>query len=104
MNALAKDIPAPLPRERKRVLMRGTVYAPGGAHLIWIRDISRTGALVSSETPLDEECDVIFKRGPIFAAAHVVWVKGGSAGLQFYRPLPEEKLLLASRPVPGHDR
>lgn len=47
---------------------------------------------------------MIFKRGPIFAAAHVVWTKGTSAGLEFYRPLPDDKLLLASEPVVGHDR
>jgi hypothetical protein len=91
-------------RERKRVLMRGTVYAPTGAHLVWIRDVSRTGALVNSENPLDEGCDVIFKRGPIFAAAHVAWAKGTSAGLQFYRPLEDDKLLLASAQVPDHDQ
>ena len=84
--------------------VRGTVYGQNGAQLVWIRDVSRTGALVASETPLEEESDVIFKRGPIFAAAHIVWVKDNSAGVQFYRPLPEDQLLVASKAVPGHDR
>jgi len=104
MSAYSKVERAGQTRERKRVLMRGTVYAPDGAHLVWIRDISRTGALVNSESALDEDCDVIFKRGPIFAAAQVVWTKGTSSGLQFYRPLPDEKVLLASVQVPGHDQ
>ena len=90
--------------ERKRVLLRGTVYEEAGARRVWVRDISRTGALVNSECPLAEDCDVILKRGPIFAAARVVWTKGTSAGLQFYRPLPDDKLLVASEPVVGHDR
>ena len=103
MSAFSKVERAEQSRERKRVLMRGTVYAPSGAHLVWIRDISRTGALINSESPLTEDWDVLFKRGPIFAAAHVVWVKGSSAGVEFYRALPEDQLLLASAPVPGHD-
>ena len=103
MSAFSKVERAEQARERKRVLMRGTVFAPSGAHLVWIRDVSRTGALVNSESPLAEDCDVIFKRGPIFAAAHVAWTKGTSAGLQFYRPLEDDKLLRASEPAPGHD-
>ena len=104
MSAYSKVEGATQARERKRVLMRGTVYAPTGAHLVWIRDISRTGALVNSEGELTEDCDVIFKRGPIFAAAQVVWTKGTSSGLQFYRPLADDKLLLASVQVPGHNQ
>ena len=104
MSAYSKVERAEQARERKRVLMRGTVYAPTGAHLVWIRDISRTGALVNSESPLAEDCDVIFKRGPIFAAAQVAWTKGTSAGLKFYRPLADDKLLLASAQVSDHDQ
>jgi hypothetical protein len=103
MSAHSKVARVEQARERKRVLMRGTVYAPSGAHLVWIRDVSRTGALVNSESALTEDCDVIFKRGPIFAAAQVVWTKGTTAGLQFYRPLPDDKLLLATVQVPGQD-
>jgi hypothetical protein len=33
----------------------------------------------------------VFRRGSLFAAAHVSWVRGGEVGIQFYRELdPEE--------------
>jgi hypothetical protein len=37
------------------------------------------------------DCDAIFRRGSLFAAAHVSWVRGGEVGISFYRELsPEE--------------
>lgn len=72
MSAFSKVDRAEPDRERKRVLMRGAVFAPSGTHVVWIRDVSLTGALVTAESPLTEGCDVIFTRGPIFAAARRV--------------------------------
>ena len=31
--------------------MRGTLFAPDGAYVIWIRDISTVGALVTCKDP-----------------------------------------------------
>ncbi len=104
MTAYPMDLHSNRASDRKRVLMRGTVFAPSGAHVVWIRDLSTKGALVSADDPLPENCDVIFKRGPIFAAAQIAWSKDKHAGIEFYRELPEEHLSLASLPLPNrHD-
>ena len=87
--------------QRTRVLMRGTIYAPTGAATVWIRDISSDGALISVDDPLPSGCDVIFKRGPIFAAASVAWSKGRNSGVQFYRLLSDEELESAHLPLPN---
>ena len=77
--------------------MRGTLFAPDGAYVIWIRDISTVGALVSCKDALPINCDVIFKRGPIFAAAHIAWANetgresnstATSATMPLRQPLP----------------
>lgn len=78
-------------RNRTRVLMSGTLLTPEGAHKVLIRNISATGAQVIAESPLSDQCDALFKRGSLFAAAQVVWSVNNEAGLRFYRELtPQE--------------
>jgi len=101
MATVAKDLQSARKGERKRVLMRGTVFSPAGAAVVWIRDISPTGALVSGDDPLPVNCDVIFKRGPIFAAAHVAWSNDSGTGLEFYRNLAECDIASAELPLPN---
>src|SRR4051794_10134721 len=81
MATVAKDVQPPRKGERRRVLMRGTVYSPDGAHVVWIRDVSHDGALVSGDDRLPTGCDVIFKRGAIFAAGCVAWSNETGAGI-----------------------
>lgn len=103
MATAASTIPAARKGTRTRVLMRGTVFAPNGAAVAWIRDISHDGALIAVDDPLPTGCDVIFKRGPIFAAAQVAWARDGSAGLNFYRGLDDDALRSAQMPLPNRD-
>lgn len=98
MATLADDIQGPRKGARKRVLMRGTLFTPHGAFVIWIRDVSTTGALITCKDRLPTDCDVIFKRGPIFAAAHVAWVNDTGAGVKFYRDLSEDIVASATLP------
>src|SRR6478672_9159668 len=88
---------------RKRVLMRGTVYTPEGARTVWIRDISAKGALVMGDDRLPNDCDVIFKRGPIFAAGRIAWSNEIGAGLKFYRDLADWDVAAAVLPLPHRD-
>jgi hypothetical protein len=88
---------------RNRVLMRGTVYTPEGACMVWIRDISAKGALVAGDDPLPSDCDVIFKRGQIFAAGRIAWSNETGAGLTFYRDLADCDVAAASLPLPHRD-
>ena len=52
MATLSEDMQPPRNGARKRVLMRGTLFTPDGAYVIWIRDISNTGALVTCKDRL----------------------------------------------------
>jgi hypothetical protein len=103
MATAAKDVQAARKGARRRVLMRGTVFGPNGAHIVWIRDISHDGALVSGDDRLPENCDVIFKRGPIFAAGHIAWANDTGAGIKFYRDLADCEVAAAALPLPNRD-
>ena len=78
--------------KRARVLMVGSLMTPDGARRVTIRDISRTGAQVACDENIPANCDVLFKRGDLFAAAHVAWANKGEAGLKFYREISEEEI------------
>jgi hypothetical protein len=101
MATVAKDLQPARKGERKRVLMRGTVFTPERVAVVWIRDISAKGALVAGDEPLPVNCDVIFKRGPIFAAAHIAWSNETGAGLKFYRDLADCDVASAELPLPN---
>jgi len=101
MASVAEDIEGPRKGARRRVLMRGTLFAPDGAYVIWIRDISTVGALVTCKDRLPTNCDVIFKRGPIFAAAHIAWANETGAGVKFYRDLSDDAVAAATLSLPS---
>jgi hypothetical protein len=101
MATLAKDVQGARKGERRRVLMRGTVFTPTGAHVVWIRDISSDGALVAGDDPLPNDCDVIFKRGSIFAAGRIAWSNDTGAGIKFYRDLTDCDVAAAELPLPN---
>jgi len=77
---------------RARVLMTGMLLTPVGNVKIVIRDISRSGAQVAIRDDIPNDCDVLFKRGPVYAAAHVAWVEDGEAGIRFYRELSPDEI------------
>lgn len=101
MATAADDVQPPRKGARKRVLMRGTLFTPEGAHVVWIRDISNDGALVAGDSKLPVDCDVIFKRGPLFAAARIAWSNETGAGVKFYRDLADCEVASAELPLPN---
>ena len=46
---------------------------------------------------------MIFKRGPIFAAAHIAWSNDTGAGVKFYRELSDDAVAAATLPLPHAD-
>ncbi len=86
------DVKATRSGRRARVLMVGTLMTPTGTKRVTIRDISRSGAQIAIDESIPTECDVIFKRGSVFAAARVAWISAGEAGLKFYRELSPEDI------------
>jgi hypothetical protein len=101
MATAADEIETPRNGARKRVLMRGTLFTPYGAHVVWIRDLSPTGANVGSKDRLPAGCDVILKRGNLFVAAHIKRSNESGAGIEFYRELSEADLSAAAHPIPN---
>ena len=82
----------PVRTERARVLMVGSLITPDGTQKVTIRNVSRTGAHVVVTGELPKGCDVMFKRGSLFAAAHVAWVRRDEAGIRFYRELSADEV------------
>jgi hypothetical protein len=86
-----EKIEAPDRTGRLRVLITGILVTSDGPQRVTIRDISRSGAQITCKDRIPKDADVCFKRGSLFAAAHVIWVSGDEAGLSFYRELsPDE--------------
>lgn len=84
---------------RKRVLMTATLFTPEGALSVRVRDLSAGGANVTSVQTLPASCDVIFKRGKLFAAGRIVWSKNYEGGVRFYRYLSSEEVAASQREV-----
>ncbi len=82
------------PREgkRKSVLMTGILFTPDGALRVRLRDLSSTGVRVFAESKMLSDCDALFRKGPLYVAARVVWSRDKEAGLRFYRELSAEEL------------
>ena len=99
MATAAKNVQQARKPARKRVLMRATVFAPDGAFTVWIRDISSGEAQVTSETRLPVGCDVILKRGPLFAAASIARSDADGATVEFYRDLSADEIESVLTPV-----
>src|SRR4051812_12044474 len=102
MASAAQDLQSPSRGPRKRVLMRGTLFTPDGAFNVWVRDVSSTTAQISCKERLPVGCDVIFKRGEIFAAAHVASANEAGASVKFYRKLSNDEIIAATLPLPSH--
>jgi hypothetical protein len=96
MGSAAKEIQA----SRKRVLVRGTLFTPDGALNVLVRDVSPTGALISSKDRVPPRCDVVLKRGSIFVAGHVASSNDMGAEVEFYRSLSDDEVFAASLPLP----
>jgi hypothetical protein len=77
------------------------LFTPQGPSVVWIRDVSPTAAQVSCKDRLAVGCDVILKRGNVFAAAHVASSDEASAEVRFYRRLSDGEVSAATLPVPG---
>lgn len=89
MQTAIAPVQRPRKAPRKRVFLTAKLFTSDGVSNVRVRDLSKSGARVFAGRVLAADCDVIFKRGSIFAAARVVWSKGAEAGLGFYRDLSD---------------
>ena len=77
---------------RAQVYMAGELVTPMGRMKATIRDISLKGAHIASEHELKIGSVVELKRAALSAEAHVAWVRGREAGLEFVEPLTRSVL------------
>lgn len=77
---------------RAQVYMAGELVTPSGRMKATIRDISMYGAHIASEHELKIGSVVELKRAALSAEAHVAWVRGKEAGLEFVEPLKRATL------------
>ena len=89
-----KTSPAKAPRQvrRARVLMSAVLHTSTGPKRVTVHDISRNGDQIASRDEIPNDCDVLFERGGVCAAARVIRVAKGEAGIRFYRELSAEEI------------
>jgi len=81
--------------KRPRVLFEAVLLTPEGARQVRVRDLSQSGAQLLTDGLVKGECDALFKRGELFAAARILWSDDRQLGLRFYRQLSTEELASA---------
>lgn len=96
-----------IPAYAATVVYDGTTYNPNDAIVINFTGVqdpnssgtltltftgTGTGAQVTSREKLPTGCDVVLKRGSLFAAARVASVSGDEATLRFYRELSDDEI------------
>lgn len=72
--------------------MAATLFTPDGAVAVRVRDLSPGGANVTANQSLPGTCDLIFKRGTLFAAGRIVWSDENEGGIRFYRELSADEV------------
>ena len=73
--------------KRSRVFLSAELDAGAGAASVRIRDISRTGALLESESPCSADDIVQLTCGTTTLKARVAWVDRDWFGVEFFTPL-----------------
>jgi hypothetical protein len=72
--------------------MSAKLHTPAGPKRVTVRDISRNGAQVACTEEIPGDCDVLFELGGVYAAARVIRVAKGEAGIHFYRELSPQEI------------
>ena len=92
MSGFGKRLDGPGGRrraERKPVLMSAAMHTVGASRTVSVRDVSKTGARITSSLPLRPGQEVWLKLPPSDVFARVRWTEGSVSGLHFEQPLGE---------------
>lgn len=84
---------------RSHLLMQATIEVSGRAVNVKLRNLSSEGAQVEGEGLPVEGTDLMFRKGELAVAGHVIWTKGKQAGIRFACKL-ETDAVLNHIPVP----
>ena len=80
--------------KRARVLLAAKLRTPFGEIEARLRDLSRKGALVECQRPLEVGSEVMFVRGSTMVPARVAWAAAGRVGLEFLFMIDEHEVLV----------
>jgi hypothetical protein len=72
---------------RMKVLLTGELLGARGAVECRVHDISRGGACLDADRPMEVGETVTFRRGPLNASGKVVWSRGKRIGIAFAEPI-----------------
>jgi len=73
--------------------MTATLEVSGKTLTVKLRNLSSEGARVEGDQLPVEGTELVFRKGDLSTAAHVVWVKGRQAGIGFKQPLDPVEVL-----------
>ena len=85
--------------QRQAIIWRGVLHNDGRSTTVKVRNVSTTGAMIQSTTPLEvgSQCLLELSDG-VSIAATVQWADGEQAGLGFQAPF-DLALLAQSKPI-----
>lgn len=80
--------------KRSRVMLSAVMMTAAAEIPVVVRDISATGARISTPVSPPVGSYVTLRRGDVCVAAQVVWTEGRNVGLQFRERVDEASLLV----------
>jgi hypothetical protein len=79
--------------DRVRLLLSARLITTTDEFPVMLRDISLSGAMVEASRLPAAGLDLLLRRGPLDIFAHLVWVSGNRAGLEFETPLAMQEFV-----------
>jgi len=90
--------------KRARVLISAKIRAPAGEIEVRLRDLSRKGALIECDVPLEVGSEVMFLRGSTIVPARVAWTAAKRVGLEFDYMIDESDVMVQLRRTSGEQQ
>ena len=84
---------------RHRALLLAKLDTTTTEHVVRLRDLSATGALLEGENIPRPGTDIILKRGSLEVLATVMWVRDNHGGVAFELPLTEGEVWAQINPA-----
>ncbi len=78
---------------RSHLLMQATLEVSGRAVSVKLRNLSAEGAQVEGDALPVEGTNLMFRKGELAVAGHVIWTKGNQAGIRFAQKLETDAVL-----------
>ncbi len=90
--------------KRARVLIAAKIQTLAGEIEVRLRDLSRKGALIECDVPLEVGSEVMFLRGSAIVPARVAWAAAKRVGLEFDYMIDESDVMVQLRRTSGEQQ